>query len=406
METQGEFFQLLMIAGYIILLGGSLVSRRILFAAVAAVAMVCFSECAYWYKKGFDEIYVYERAVIYLYPTFFCLWAIQAFNVRRLAPLFLCAAIYGLSVEGGLVWIIFENGNWSPMSIVNTPLNWHAPFSVIFGWYFLRRAILMDGKKGWGALAAGCIAFGIFWGIWSTYQWMPDTIAEMSQEEETRFLGKVPVLTFGLYTLMITAMLGLAHWVMGGGAKAGRDFAEQREFPVFTLLPRYWLGQGVWRASFKAHFIEAVAIVVWMWAWHVAYCLPNAFKTIAGVNAGDPSSVAKLPIAMGIILIALWANRAQENQPNVLEQLRGTIPLSRIWLLVLMPLAATVTYGVCYVMDPSADFIEKYFYMGTVIATSWFGFTLFILSLVLCFLPPYYRWDRGKTMTASPDIPS
>jgi len=304
----GSFMGTLEHATLIILFCGALFSRRILFAAIAAMAMVLFSESMYWYKLGFQEIFIWDRVNIYLYPTFFCLWAVHAFRVRRIAPLFLCAAIYGLTVEGGLVWIIFESDTWRPMSISNTPLSWHAPFSVMFGLFYLRKSLL---ARSWIYLIVGCVVWGIFWGVWSTTQWLPETIEEYSQEEESRLIGQIPVLTFGMFTLMITAILGVAHWALGRGSSvnepphsSGESSADNQGFPVFTLLPKYWQGRGVWLSSFKPHGFEAALFILFIWIWHVTFCVPNALG-----NLEKSDTLAKLPIAVGVILLALWGNR-------------------------------------------------------------------------------------------------
>ena len=126
--------------------------------------MVTFSEHTYWPVHGYDLL---GPALFYVPPSFVCLWAVEFFRVRRLAPLFLCGALYGFVVEGIITPAMYEDGllGWFHMSY--TPLAWHAPLSVMLGWYGLRK-LLVSGRVL--RLVALCAAFGVFWGCWSLVQ--------------------------------------------------------------------------------------------------------------------------------------------------------------------------------------------------------------------------------------------
>jgi len=144
--------------------------QRLLFVFLTATILTFFSERSYWYITGF---YLFGAAVFYAFPTFAFLWAVEHFHVRRPAPLFLAAALYGFLVEGVLAPILYADGLFGWFHVSYTSLGWHAVISVIFGWYLLRRWML-QGKLGW--LTMGSAAFGLFWGAWSLVFWLPENL--------------------------------------------------------------------------------------------------------------------------------------------------------------------------------------------------------------------------------------
>ena len=135
--------------------------NRILFAAMSAAILVVFSEKIYWYIQGYGFL---ELLLYYFFPTYVFLWAIEAFHVRRWAPLFLAAALYGFLVEGVLAPVLYEDGLLGLFHVSYTSLAWHALISVLFGWYWLRRLLIQGNDRRimlWSAV------FGLFWGLWS-----------------------------------------------------------------------------------------------------------------------------------------------------------------------------------------------------------------------------------------------
>ncbi len=121
---------------------------RLLFALLSTAVVVVFSEKMYWYVTGYDFAML---IVGYFLPTYAFLTIVDTFHIKRLAPLFLAAAVFGYLVEGVIVPIIYENGPLSWFSLSYTPLAWHAPLSILFGWY---SAAAVAGRRA-GEMAGG-----------------------------------------------------------------------------------------------------------------------------------------------------------------------------------------------------------------------------------------------------------
>ncbi|HID30003.1 MAG TPA: hypothetical protein EYP19_08370, partial [Desulfobacterales bacterium] len=106
--------------------------NRLLFAILSAAILVVFSEKVYWYTQGYAFL---ELLLYYFFPTYIFLWTIEAFRVRRWAPLFLAASLYGFLVEGVLASVLYEDGLLGLFHVSYTSLAWHALLSALFGWY-------------------------------------------------------------------------------------------------------------------------------------------------------------------------------------------------------------------------------------------------------------------------------
>ena len=117
------------------------VGRALLVSAIVVV----FSEKLYWYVTGYDVV---ELILGYFFPAYVLLWVIDAFRVRWAAPLFLAAAVFGFITEGVLVGTIYEGGPLGLFSASYTPLAWHAPLSVMFGWWWLGRRLAAGSLRG------------------------------------------------------------------------------------------------------------------------------------------------------------------------------------------------------------------------------------------------------------------
>jgi hypothetical protein len=316
--------------------------RRLVFLLLSTAVLIFFSEKVYWYTDG----YAFRDLLLgYALPAFVLLWAVQTFRVRQLASLFLCAALYGLLVEGVLVGVIYEGGLFGWFNISYTPLAWHAPLSVIFGWYLLRRW-LVEGKIR--QLLIGCAAVGLFWGLWSAVFWLPESTADAAARNAA-VIGFYPAADFALRALVFTAVLALAHGL---------------------------LGLGGWQPEFRPSRIEAGLVLLILIVFFAVGIVPQY-----------PYALLKLPVLLAIILLALNRNRQTERGPTVLEQLAGPVPPLRLLTLFAMPLAASAVYAVVAWLRPPDDLIQTLIAFPGIMIPTFAGLLFFVLALVYTFRP-------------------
>jgi hypothetical protein len=310
------------------------VGERFLFTLLCTTILVFFSEKAYWYIYGYK---LFDLLLYYFFPAFVLLWVVQTFRVCWIAPLFLCGAVYGFLAEGVIVTQIYEGGFWDWFHVSYAPLGWHAPFSVVFGLFLLRRLLL---RGSYTRLVLGAASFGVFWGSWSLVYWIPK-----SEGEAVRGLWSVP--SFALYAFTFAALLAVCHWL---------------------------LGQGLWQCEFKPTRVEKFLVGLAIVAYFAFVTVPKAHVALI-----------KLPVFLLITFAALWVNGRAEQGITVLEELRGRVNVSRAASLLAMPLAATLVYWAAKVLNPSHGLIRSVFYLGIVMTTAYAGMILFVVALVVCF---------------------
>ncbi len=100
---------------------------RVAFVLLSAAVLIVFSEKMFWYVTGYSFL---DLLLGYFFPTFALLWVIDAFRVRRLAPLFLVGAMFGFLAEGMLVGTLYEGGplNWFSVSYTSLACSLEAHF--------------------------------------------------------------------------------------------------------------------------------------------------------------------------------------------------------------------------------------------------------------------------------------
>lgn len=272
---------------------------RLLFALMVSLVLSFFSEKAYWYIGGYGDMLAV--AVFYGFPTYATLWAIDYFRVRRMAPLFLAASIYGLLVEGVLTPVVYAGFPFNPISISYTSLAWHAPISVVFGWVMLRRALLDgDGRR----VLRLAVAFGVFWGTWMMIWRLPEAFDDPELEGLTYTFSAGEM---ARYVAVTSLVMVLAHGLLG----------------------RRWL----WHTAFKPSRVDGGLVLA---------MLGLLFGVIV---LAVPYALLELPVLLGLIYWALRANRQREAEGSVLSDLAGTIPPRRLWPLALIPMLTAAIYA-------------------------------------------------------------
>jgi hypothetical protein len=306
--------------------------------------MVIFSEKVFWYIQGNS---IGELILFYSFPVYACLWALDRFRVRRIAPLILIAAMFGFLVEGVLTPVLYEAGLLDPVMPAYF-VGWHGLLSVVFGWYLLH-IWLVEGR--WRRVLAAGGLMGVFWGIWSLPYRLPESIAEFEalvQQGESFIPGAWPVLDYMLYVYVFTLVLAAAHWV----------------------LSRIWL------TSFQPGRIELSLVGLVLIALF-------GFTVIPVV----PLGIVKLAFLFGLIYLGLRANQKQTNVNSLLVDLTGTIRFGHLLSLLSIPAMASLVYAGGALLQPS-DPLLRILYQTIATLQALIGAIVFIWALITCLRKP------------------
>lgn len=307
------------------------VAHRVLFTGLTTVILVFFSEKVYWYVQG----YAYAELVLYYaFPVYACLWAIDHFRVRRLPALVLVAALYAFLIEGVLTPVMYEAGLFDPIMPAYF-IGWHGLFSVLFGWYTVRRWLV---RGDWGRILVLGLIFGLLWGAWSLTYWLPETAGEVNHS------AMWPVLDFGLYALFFTATLAVGHRL---------------------------LGRGAWLREFKPTGVEKGLLVFVLLALFAVIVLPVL-----------PFATFKLLALLTILFLLLRANRSMEQEGSVLSELAGPVKTHHVLALLAMPVAATGVYALAVAYRPPEEWIRFWLLESISILQALVGGGLFVWAVL------------------------
>jgi hypothetical protein len=199
-------------------------------------------------------------------------------------------------------------------------VGWHGFLSLGFGWYLIRKWLL-EGKSG--SLAISSLMLGLFWGTWSLSYRLPETIKEFEayvQAGESWLPGAWPFQDFLFYTVVFTLMLMVAHWL---------------------------LGRGLWRTSLGLKIWEIVllgGIILVIYSSQVLPVVPLGFLKLSGLAA--------------LVLLPLWISSRRSGEPGILVTLAGGFNLSRTAPLLLIPISASLVYGLAEIFPLPLDLLQ------------------------------------------------
>lgn len=171
--------------------------KRHAFLALTGYILYFYSEKVFWGHFRPGELKLSEFIftwLAYSLLAFVFLTVVRCFRVKDLHALFLCGGLFGWVAEGIVVQTMYEN---FPINISCTGLSWHALFSIMVGWYWLRRS-LIAGELG--KTVKLCTWMGVFWGLWSVFWWTEDKQV-------------TPLLDYCVYALSTTVLLIAAYWL-------------------------------------------------------------------------------------------------------------------------------------------------------------------------------------------------
>ncbi len=308
----------------------------IAFVVVSAVPIVICSEKSYWYCSGFG---VFAVAAYYSAAVFFGLWAIQVYRVDRFAPLFLCATLFGVLVEGLMTPIVYEGGPLDPIMVIWTSIAWHGLLSFILFWRFFRKCLLRGETR---KVAIASALFGAFLGFWSLIYYLPDIV--FIGDEHARLLGEDLTHRFKAAVERGGDVQALLGEVSPDKRAVMESALACHEWPIWkyalwTLVMTAWLAGAHYLLGYlwPTEFLPSKALVITAGAALILFSL-NWLPAV-------PWAPIKLAVVLTIVLLPLRKYKRTAAGPTVFEQLQGKIDPRNLRPFLLLPVAATFVYA-------------------------------------------------------------
>ena len=291
-----------------------------------------FSERVFWcfWRPGDNVREFLLTWLVYCLLGWIFLLLVRRYRIASFPPLFLAGAVFGWVGEGVVVDTLYGNAtNPFPLSISFTGLAWHALLSVGVGWYLIGRALTEESRSRVAALS---IAVGLGWGLWAV--WWP---TELGQQADTS------VRAFAGHALACTAPFLLAWLVLG-------------------------LARPDWFRPRRAETVVLSSLVVLVF--------------LAARVPATPAAALILPPLLLLCGMGLRRNALQEQRLDLLEEIIGRVRLRHVPVLVLIPVAAIVTYAPFRLLNlPLPTNVVLY------VVTMPLGFWFFFRSLWVAFRP-------------------
>jgi hypothetical protein len=256
----------------------------------------------------------------------FALWLlipIQLFRARSIWALYLCACLCGWAIEGLIIPVLYTD---LPFSILWPSLSWHVIVNILFGWLGLRK--LLEKNNSLQA-AAAALFMGLFWGFWATWFW------DGSQTPiDPRY--------FSLFSFFSTTLLMAGYLLVDRFSET--EFAISRSAIILA---------------------GGFSFLVWLLSnWAMS---PLQFI---------------FPVLVGLVLIPLWKNKQLEERKNIFSTFKGKIKVHNVLFLLLMPLAASLTYPIYY--NQNISFSQYWALLWVMILAS---VVLLVMSIIRIYHP-------------------
>lgn len=292
-----------------------------------------FSETVFWAHWRPDDSPEGRIAqwLLYSLMAYLTLAVIRHARIQDGWTLLLAGAFFGWIDEGVFAMTMFGDPSMPfPFTIAWTALAWHGPISLALGWYALGLALRAPSMRPALMLSLG---FGVFWGLWA-FGWTADEPPVANEP-----------IVFLLNATACTILVGLAHLAVAAGRPA--EFLPSRAGMIVAALP-------------------------------VA-----AFFALLTTPTVPIAPLVLLPL-LGLLALALRRGRAARADGSLLAALAAPVRGRNLAALALMPLGATLVYGVAAdAFAPSHAVL-----LAVAGATSLGGLVLFLLSLRRSLLRP------------------
>jgi hypothetical protein len=232
--------------------------------------------------------------LFYCLAGYILLAVIRLSRAATIPALFLCGAVFGWLVEGVYAMTMYGDASLPfPFTISWTALAWHAPLSVVVGWYGLLTALQRPSPMPGIFVSA---ALGLFWGGWAV-AWGIETPRIIASAAE-----------FAAHGLSATLLLGIAQWTI---VRCGLDtFHPSRVTLALATLP------------FAAFFVLVTVPTV-------------------------PIAPLVLVPLLGLTSLALVRSARLKNSRCLLDVMATPVPRLNWIGLVAMPATATIVYATC-----------------------------------------------------------
>lgn len=170
--------------------------NNLLLALATGYILFVFSERIFWTVWRPNDVLA-EQVITWLaysVAAYLFLAAVSWFRANDVWSIFLAGALYGWTVEGGIIYTLYgtEASAPFPLSISITGLSWHALISVMLGWWATGRALTATSLR---PLVLNSLAIGIFWGVWAMF---PRRETPPILTPVPAFLANAGMLTLGL----------------------------------------------------------------------------------------------------------------------------------------------------------------------------------------------------------------
>lgn len=319
--------------------------RSGVFVYLVALIMVVGSERFFWFWTT-SVTAQFEGAAFYGIATAAGLALMRRYHVTDWWSLLLVAPVIGFVVEGVITSVIYSGGPFVPLFPAWFSF-WHGIMAfggLVFG---LRHLVLHRSKWATAAASAG---LGLFWGLWSITLWLPENVNDPELlEAHPEGLHVLDPAEFGLYAVVMTALLVAAHGLIGfvwptPGETSGRSGRlGVREWLVIALCLAMAV---VWTVTLP-----------WALPMFLAYCL--------------------------LQIVALRWHRASTttDEPSLFDRLQGKPGAGALAPLMLMAPLAAGTYQVLWALSPSQDAVRVFMY-GAIALQVVVGLVLGVMSFI------------------------
>jgi hypothetical protein len=303
--------------------------RTVAYLLLTGYITAFFSEWSFWAgRPAWDILWGFPYTwLLYTFITWLFLCAVRYFRARTLWALFLAGALYGWLLKGVIVQTTYDD---FPLNISFTALAWHAPFSILLGWYALPRWMAEASWLVWQATAG----FGLFLGLWSIGWWVEAPVA--------------PVGVVFLYNTAFTLLLM--------GAYVARSRLDG------ALSEAQWYSRG---------------------AVYVALALLLVYAIFVTIPA-QPVALYILPPLLGVTLLSLQHNRRIENAFLGEEPTRQSTPITLAPItvaqslpLLLIPLIATAIYAIAAALGLVLPTLQLAYFVLMPLGFALFGISLY-----------------------------